>query len=62
MAHMKWDYKIEIVHIHSTGSEGLVRRLNDLGSDGWEVVCPIVKDGDTTALILKRQKSLNRPP
>jgi hypothetical protein len=59
---MEWDYKIEAIHIHSTGFEVLARRLNDLGSEGWEVVCPIVKDGNTTAIVLRRRKPSDREP
>lgn len=59
---MNWEYKIEVVHVHSTGSDVFGRKLNELGSDGWEAVCPIVKEGSTTAIILKRPKSSNRLP
>ena len=49
-------YKIEMVHIYSAGSDIIVRRVNELGSDGWEIISTIFKSGDTNGVIFKRQK------
>jgi hypothetical protein len=53
---MEWQYKIEMIHLYSSGSDTIVKRLNELGSDGWEVVAPIIKGGDTVCVLMKRAK------
>jgi hypothetical protein len=53
---MEWQYKIEMIHLYSSGSDTIVKRLNELGSDGWEVVAPIIKGGDTVGVLMKRAK------
>jgi hypothetical protein len=56
-AWMNWEYKVEMIHIYSAASDAIVKRLNELGSDGWEVVSTIDKAGDTAGVLLKRQKA-----
>jgi hypothetical protein len=56
VASMEWEYKIEMVHIYSTASDTIVKRLNELGADGLEVISTIVKGGDTAGVLFKRQK------
>jgi hypothetical protein len=53
---MEWEYKIEMIHIYSAGADPIVRRMNELGSEGWEITATIVKSGDTAGMIFKRQK------
>jgi hypothetical protein len=53
---MEWEYKIEMIHIYSAGADPIVRRMNELGSDGWEITATIVKSGDTAGMIFKLQK------
>jgi predicted transcriptional regulator len=54
---MNWEYKIDMIHLYGVPSESIVRRLNDLGSDGWEIISTIAKGGDTTGVLMKRQKT-----
>jgi hypothetical protein len=49
---MEWQYKIEMIHLYSSGSDTIVKRLNELGSDGWEVVAPLIKGGDTVGVLM----------
>jgi len=50
---MKWEYKIEMIHIYSSGSDLLTKRLNELGADRWEAVSLITKAGDTVGILLR---------
>ena len=54
---MQWEYKIEMIHIYSSASDIIVKRLNELGSDGWELISTIVKGGDTAGVLMKRQRT-----
>lgn len=54
---MSWDYKIEMIHLYGMPSDLIVRRLNELGSEGWEIISTISKGGETTGVLMKREKS-----
>jgi len=53
---MNWEYKIDMIHLYGVPSESIVRRLNDLGSEGWEIITTLAKGGETTGVLMKRQK------
>ena len=54
---MDWEYRIELIHLHGVASEMIVRRLNELGSHGWEAISTVNKGGDTAGVLLKRQRT-----
>jgi predicted transcriptional regulator len=57
VVYMEWEYKIEMVHIYGVASETIARRLNELGSHGWEAISTMTKSGDTAGVLMKRQKA-----
>ena len=53
---MNWEYRIEVLHIYSLGLDTIVRRLNEFGHEGWEIISTLDKGGETTGVLMKRQK------
>lgn len=63
---MHWQYEIFEWHPTSTyngesGSPGLRARLNELGSDGWELVTSESRGDGRSSLILKRPRPTTTP-
>jgi predicted transcriptional regulator len=57
VAHMEWEYRIEMIHMYGVASETIARRLNELGNHGWEAISTVTKSGDTAGVLMKRQKT-----
>ena len=54
----KWDYRVAVWNTTETPAD-FERELNELGEDGFELVCShrIGHDGFETAALLKRKRS-----
>jgi hypothetical protein len=53
---MNWEYRIEVLHLYGLPSEAIVRRLNEFGVEGWEIISTLDKGGETSGVLMKRQK------
>jgi hypothetical protein len=58
MDKIEWEYHVELTKIHTGDFD---ETLNELGRDGWELVCMSRKDEmyNTFKMVFKRRKTIN---